>query len=818
MLAGVCPQSQLVSWQSVPALSKDRYAPHLRLIHHAVDLLTEWTLPFSTMVGPFQPVGQTLSHYLILRKIGAGGMGVVYEAEDIKLGRHVALKFLPDELAREAQAVERFRREARSASALNHPNICTIHDIDEWNARPFIAMELLQGRALRESLGTPFAMEKILDLSIQIAEGLAAAHAKGIIHRDIKPENLFITNDGGVKILDFGLAKCLQDVHKTEADAATQEVLTSPGIAVGTVAYMSPEQVLGKQLDARTDVFSFGAVLYEMASGKRAFQGATSGGVFAAVLHEAPPRIQHYRSKPGQELERIIAKAMEKDWEVRYQSALEIGADLKRLRRDFQSNTISTKAGTSTTRGARKRAISSIAVLPFENAGGDPSYEYLGDGLTESIIDELSEIPKMSVAARSTVFRYKGRQIDAKTAGSELNVGAVITGRVSRRGDTLTIAVELVDASTGLRLWGERYSRPNSDIFAIQDDIAVQVKQQLGSTLGRKAVASPRRSRTPKPAAYEAYLKGRYYWNKRTEGELRKGAQFFEEAIALDPTYAAAYGGLADFHIILGWYSYVPPGDAYPRARAAANKAIELDPDLAEPHVSLGFVSLLHDWNARESEDHFQKGIKLDPRYATGHQWYADLLAALGRLDEAWKETQIAKDLDPLSVIINWNVGWILYFLRKYKEAIAQFRSALELDPNYLVTRMFLGQAYMQLQDFEKAKEEFQRALDLSGGAAFTLGLLGHCFALAGEKNEALRLLGRLHELSDSRYVSPDFFAWIHLGLGELAEAFQFLTAAFDRRSNWLAWLGAEPRYDSVRQDERFQELLRKVGLMAGRH
>ena len=782
-----------------------------------VDPSAEWTLPFSPMGSPFQPVGQTLSHYLILRKIGAGGMGIVYEAEDIKLGRHVALKFLPDEVAREAQAVERFRREARSASALNHPNICTIHDIDECNGRPFIAMELLQGKALRESLGTPFAMEKILELSIQIAEGLAAAHAKGIIHRDIKPENLFITNDGQVKILDFGLAKCLQEMHKTEGDAATQEVLTSPGTALGTVAYMSPEQVLGKDLDARTDVFSFGAVLYEMASGKRAFQGGTSGAVFNSVLHENPPRIHHDRSKAGQELERIIAKAMEKDWEVRYQSALEIGADLKRLRRDFQSAALPAKAGSAATRGTRKRAISSIAVLPFENAGGDASYDYLGDGLTESIIDELSRIPKISVAARSTVFRYKERQLDPKIAGSELNVGAVITGRVSRRGDTLTIAVEMVDTSTGLRLWGERYSRPNSDIFAIQDDIAAQVKQQLGSTLGGKSAASRRRTHMPKPAAYEAYLKGRYYWNKRAEGELRRGAQFFEEAIALDPTYAAAYGGLADFHIVLGWYSYVPPADAFPRARAAANKAMELDPDLAEPHASLGFVSLLHDWNARDSEAHFLQGIKLDPRYATGHQWYADLLAATGRLDEAWKETQIAKELDPLSVIINWNVGWILHFSRKYTEAVAQFRSALELDPNYLVTRMFLGQAYVQQRNFDKAKEEFQRALDLSGGAAFTLGLLGHCLALAGERNEALRLLDRLEELSHTRYVSPDFFAWIHLGLGELAETFRFLTAAFERRSNWLAWLGAEPRYDSVRQDERFQELVRKVGLTAGR-
>lgn len=736
-------------------------------------------------------------------------MGVVYEAEDLRLGRHVALKFLARESCTHPAALERFRREARAASALNHPNICVIHDIEEADGSPFIVMELLQGQSLRQRIVAPLRLQESLELGVQICDGLAAAHSKGIVHRDIKPENIFITEQEQVKILDFGLAKLeLIPINEAETEARSRQVLTDPGTPMGTLAYMSPAQVLGKRVDVRTDVFSLGAVLFEMATGERVFKGTTSGAVYDAILHAVPPKVQNSAGKIPTELERIVFKALEKDPELRYQSASEIAADLKRLRRDLQSGSAD-KSIASSPRAAKKRAVTSIAVLPFENASGDSSYEYLSDGLTESIIDELSRIPKISVAARSMVFRYKGRDLDPKSAGMELNVGAVIAGRVSRRGENLTITLEMVDVATGLRLWGERYNRSREDILVIQEDIAAHVRQQLLGALGEKSS----KGRKPKSAAYEAYLKGRYYWNKRTEAELRKGAQYFEEAIALDPTYAAAYGGLADFHIILGWYSYAPPKDAFPRARAAAQKAIELDRQLPEPYASLGFVSLLYEWDRRAGEAHFSQCLQLNPQYPTGHQWYADYLAATNRLADAWRECERAKELDPLSVIINWNVGWVLYFSRKYDEAVAQFRSTLELDPNYLVTRMFLGQAYLQQRKYDHAAEEFRRALQLSNNAGFALGLLGHCNALAGEKNEALRILEELDRLSQQRYVSPDFMAWIHMGLGELPETFRYLQAAYENRSNWLAWLHPDPKFDVLRSDARFQSLLSQVGL-----
>src|SRR6266481_2997049 len=732
-------------------------------------------------------IGLTVSHYRILEKLGGGGMGVVYKAEDLRLGRHVSLKFLPEQLSSEPLAIERFQREARAASSLNHPHICTIYDVDQYEDQHFIVMEFLEGQTLKHRIsGKPIELDRVPEYGHQMADALEAAHSKAIIHRDIKPANIFITDRSQVKLLDFGLAKLMPErrgagrVKQAAGNfgVTTQDAhLTSDGVALGTVSYMSPEQVRGQELDERTDLFSMGLVLYEMCTGHRAFIGSTSGVIFDAILNRAPVPPARLNPAIPIQLEHIIAKTLEKDRELRYRSASDLRADLQRLIRDTDSaRAMPFTTGQASRQklrrlwphlvwggilgvllilfglnvgnlrdrvfgGASQARIESIAVLPFANLSNDPKTEYLSDGITESLINNLSQLPNLAVMSRNTVFRYKGQATDSQKVGRDLHVRAILTGRLIQTGDELMISVSLEDVENSRQLWGEQYNRKLSNLVSVQQEIAGDIYGRLRPRLAGEEKKLLAKRPTENAEAYQLYLQGLFYWNKWTQADFKKAADYFTQAVQKDPGYALSYAGLADTYSLLG-----------------------------DAHTSLGLVKEHFEWDWTGAEQEFKRAIELNPNLGTAHHWYGDYLTNMGRFDEGMAQTKKAQELDPLSLIINTTLGWQFYVAGQNENAVEQLRKVLDIDPKFSPARRILEEVYAHMGKFKEAVAEREKALSLSGGPELTASI-EEDFTKSGYKGVLQSWLDGLTELSKHSYVSSYSIAESYMRMDQKQKA-----------------------------------------------
>ncbi|MEK6325181.1 MAG: protein kinase [Acidobacteriota bacterium] len=833
--------------------------------------------------------GTRLNHYEILSRIGAGGMGEVYLAQDTKLDRKVALKLLPAEFTTDEDRVRRFIQEAKAASALNHPNIITIYEIGEIAGTHFIATEFINGLTLRQHMAKEkMRLHTALEVASQVAFALTAAHEAGIVHRDIKPENVMLRPDGVVKVLDFGLAKLTEQRPATvDTNAPTiGNVKTDPGTVMGTVQYMSPEQARGVEVDARTDLFSLGVVLYEMLSGRVPFAGETASHIIVSILEKEPLPLT--RAAPGvpAELERIVTKVLVKDREERYQSAKDLLIDLKRLRARQEleaelarsaSPETSDRAGpvtdgreaaqatatqptaqsgeaiTRATSSAKyliseirkdKRsvaallavllvaasgagywfsnlrssgssdAIDSLAVLPFQNRSANADSEYLSDGLAESLIYRLSQLPKLKVSPTSSVFRYKGKETDAQTIGNELGVHAVMSGRIVQRGENLTISVELVDVRNNKTLWGEQYDRKLSDLLATQREMATEIAQRLQLKLSGEAEKGLNKRYTENNEAYQLYLKGRFHYAKRTKDDVQRGIEYFQQAIRLAPTFALAYVGIADSYNSIPFHAYLSPKEAIPQARAAAQRALEIDPTLAEAHAALATPLALSDWNWAEAEREFKRAIELNPNVANIHFYYGLIyLLPRGRTDEAIRELERAVELEPFALIINANLAGAYMAARQNAQALEQARKTYDLEPNFIAGRVWLGQVYNATGMYDDAIALSEKSLQSDPTHQPFLRNAGYAYAKAGRRREAEDVIRRFKDIARTQYVKSLWVATIHAALGERNKAFAELEKAFAERDWDLSRLKVDPFMDSLRDDPRFKDLVRRIGL-----
>jgi serine/threonine protein kinase/Flp pilus assembly protein TadD len=827
-------------------------------------------------------IGETLSHYRIVSKIGAGGMGEVYLAEDTRLDRKIALKLLLQEFVANEDRLRRFIQEAKAAAALNHPNIAHIYEVGEADGAHYIAMEYVDGDTLTTKMQRdrcPLAV--LLKYLSQTAEGLAKAHAAGIVHRDLKPDNIMITSDGYAKILDFGLAKLIENQRSsitTEDDATAimrAQPMSAAGTVMGTVGYMSPEQAQGKPVDQRSDIFSFGCILYEATTGRRPFEGDSAIDTLHKIIYSTVPAVTDFNPDAPTDLQRIIRRCLAKEPEKRYQTIRDVANDLEDLRREIdvdlengRSNppAYATAAGavaSQTTAGqreigdvhptstssaeylvgeikqhrlgiavilalllavgvvgyvafftrAKSAAIESIAVMPFVNASGNADVEYLSDGMTETLISSLSQLPKLNVKARSSVFRYKGQEFDLRKIAQELKVQAILTGRVVQRGEQLTLSLELVEVQTENVVWSEQYNRKQSDLLTLQSEIARDVSGKLKTRLTGTDEAKVTKNYTTNPEAYQFYLKGRFYWNKRTPDALKQAIEFYNQAIEKDPNYALAYSGLAETYVIFAGHGVASAKDSMPQAKAAALRALELDNSLAEAHSALGWYLNYYEWDRIGAEQSFQRAIELNPNYATAYDWLgSEALAPRKRFDEALVSQRRAEELDPLSPVISANVSWTLFFARRYDEAIAQLNRTLALDPNFSIAHANLSWAFSAKGMHREAIAEIRKARELNNDA-FLKGYHALVLAKSGQREEAAKLLDELKRESPRSYVTSYALALAYIGLNDKEEALAWLEKEVEERGYWAGVYAVAPELDELRADPRFKNMLKRLNL-----
>jgi serine/threonine protein kinase/Flp pilus assembly protein TadD len=832
----------------------------------------------------------SISHYRIASKIGAGGMGEVYLAEDTKLDRKIAIKFLNEEFSKDADKLGRFIQEAKAASALNHPNILTVYEIGEAEGRNYIATELIDGITLREHLShkESLPLNSILKIGVQVAEALSAAHQAGIIHRDIKPENIMIRKDGYAKVLDFGLAKLSEPPALAGGSTSDEEAQTrvkhhtQPGMIMGTVSYMSPEQARGKVTDARTDIWSLGVVLYEMLARRVPFTGETVNHTIVSILEKEPLLLENVPA----ELQRIVRKSMAKDVDMRYQTARDLLIDLKNLRRELDlqgelersvvpnretanaslenatqmyasDGVAATKSGQAAatqnvppssssleyavtqakshklataiiavllvgvistiayfaffSKASGSKQINSIAVMPFVNESGNAEVEYLSDGMTETLIKSLSQLPNLAVKSRSTVFYYKGKETSPKKIGEELGVQAVLLGRVGGRGDDLKLSLELVNTQTQDVIWAEQYDRKQSDLVSLQSEIAKDVSTKLKSKLSGADEAKVTKTSTASPEAYQAYLKGRYYWNRRTAENLKKAIEQFKAATDRDPNYAMAYVGLADCYVVLNEYAGTPMSETLPQAKTYAERAIALDGQLAEPHASLGGI-YEYLWQWTEAEREFKRAIELNPNYATAYHWYSNFLRDIGRFDEAALMIKRAHEIDPLSSIISQNVSTIYQLQNDHNASIENSLKLIELDPTFSMAYQSLGLSYLKQGRNAEAISALEKAVDLSDRASVKLADLGYGYGVTGKRPEAIAILKELEEKYAKKEANVQNIVAVYAGLGEKDKAFEWLEKGFQTKGDLTYMKWAIP-FESLRDDPRYKDLLKRMGL-----